>query len=203
MDSDTSLLLSSLAVLISGATAWFTLLRRGRLKMTRPSLVFFGPDGSRGPAKVFVRTFLLSTGHRGLVLEHLWVRLSTGSSSRTFGSWICGTRGELSRESGLFIGPEGRGADHHFLLPRGTDFDFPAGAYELQVHAKILGRRRAMKLWEGTFELDSSVATGISETDTGIFFDWQPDAGTYHRTLDRNRTVELSYIDLEGKAEVR
>ena len=38
---------STLALTVSAATAWRTLFRSGELRMTRPTLVYFGPDGGR------------------------------------------------------------------------------------------------------------------------------------------------------------
>ena len=73
--------ISVLALLISGVTLWLTHLRRGALKMTRPTLVFFGPDGNEGGiSKVVLRTLLYSTGKRGIVVEHLFIRLRRGET---------------------------------------------------------------------------------------------------------------------------
>ena len=36
-----------LALAVSTVTAWMTLFRRGRISMTRPAVIYFGPDGSR------------------------------------------------------------------------------------------------------------------------------------------------------------
>jgi len=42
--------ISGLALAVSGITAWLTLFSPGSLRMTQPTVVFFGPDG--GPAGV-------------------------------------------------------------------------------------------------------------------------------------------------------
>jgi hypothetical protein len=68
-----------------------------------------------------------------------------------------------------------------------------AGDHRLAVYGKVLGRRSPVKLWEGTFQIDDALALGLARTDTGAFFDLQPDTGTYHLSLDRNRTAELDY----------
>jgi len=36
--------IATLALTISGLTAWLTLLRHGTIKMTRPTQIFLGPD---------------------------------------------------------------------------------------------------------------------------------------------------------------
>jgi hypothetical protein len=37
--------ISALALTISALTAWLTMFRRGTVKMTHPSVIYFGPDG--------------------------------------------------------------------------------------------------------------------------------------------------------------
>ena len=57
---------AGLALLVSGVTFWFTLLRRGTVKMTQPAFVFFSLDGAnfRGPPKVAtVRSIRQIVGH--------------------------------------------------------------------------------------------------------------------------------------------
>lgn len=72
--------LASLSV--SGLTAWATL-RRGTIKMTRPTVIYFGPDGgARGVNKVFLRTILYSTGARGRIIEEMYLKLHRGGNHR-------------------------------------------------------------------------------------------------------------------------
>lgn len=61
--------ISALALLVSALTGWLTLIRRGDLKMTQPTVIFFGPDGGshggkKARLKVFLRTLLYSTSRR-------------------------------------------------------------------------------------------------------------------------------------------
>ncbi|HWN99986.1 MAG TPA: hypothetical protein VNS63_12045 [Blastocatellia bacterium] len=39
-----SIVISVSALVVSVTTAWLTLFRRGTIRMTQPTLVFFGPD---------------------------------------------------------------------------------------------------------------------------------------------------------------
>jgi hypothetical protein len=95
---------SLLALFISGVTLWLSHIRRGSLKMTRPTVVFFGPDGGeQGISKIFLRTLLYSTAKRGVVLENLYVRLRRGETQQNFNIWVYGEK-DLARGSGLFIG---------------------------------------------------------------------------------------------------
>src|SRR5258705_9554380 len=57
MSSSLSLGISCLALLISGITAWLTFFRKGKLVMTQPTVVFFGPDGSRFDTKKIKSTY--------------------------------------------------------------------------------------------------------------------------------------------------
>jgi len=124
--------ISVLALAISGITLWLSHLRRGRLVMTRPAVIFFGPDGGdKGISKVFLRSLLYSTAKRGVVLEYLFVRISRGETRQNFSIWVYGEK-DLARGSGLIIGQEGVATNHHFLTPSDVnEFSFDAGEYKL------------------------------------------------------------------------
>src|SRR5438105_3003152 len=72
-----TLAISCFALGVSGLTAWLTFFRKGRLAMTQPTTVFFGPDGRNfdGDSKVYLRTLLYCTAKRGYVLESLHLSL--------------------------------------------------------------------------------------------------------------------------------
>jgi hypothetical protein len=76
MASWISVIVSLLAFGTAATTAWLTLFRRGQLRMTQPTVIFFGPDGGprlgkKRPLKVFLRTLLFSTSKRGQTVESL------------------------------------------------------------------------------------------------------------------------------------
>ncbi len=107
--------ISLLALFISGVTLWLSHIRRGSLKMTKPTVVFFGPDGGeQGISKIFLRTLLYSTAKRGVVLENLYVRLRRGETQQNFNIWVYGEK-DLARGSGLFIGQEGIATNHQLF----------------------------------------------------------------------------------------
>ena len=62
-----SIIIATIALTISAITAWLTLFRRGRVRMTQPTVIFFGPDSPNSP-KVFLRTLLYSTSKRGQII---------------------------------------------------------------------------------------------------------------------------------------
>ena len=175
--------ISCLALGISGITAWLTFLHKGRLAMTQPTTVFFGPDGSSfdGESKVYLRTLLYSTAKRGYVLESLHLSLQRNETKQNFNIWVCGEKGDLDRGSGLYVPQEGVTLAHHFLLPDdGADFSFLAGSYTLVVYAKGVGQRTPTQLMTIRLSISESKAKELSAPNTGLFFDWSPDQQTYH-----------------------
>ena len=189
--------ISILALIISGVTLWLSQLRRGKLKMTRPTVVFFGPDGGDGGiSKVFLRTLLYSTGKRGIVLEHLFIRLRRGETQQNFNVWVYGEK-DLARGSGLFVGQEGIATNHHFLTPTDIQgFDFAAGEYELEVFGKIVGKDATMLLSTIRLSIDAHEAEQLRQQDHGIYFDWGPDARRYQKKIEGRRSKALDPLKL-------
>jgi hypothetical protein len=191
--------ISCLALLVSGITAWLTFFRKGKLVMTQPTVVFFGPDGSRFDSdknKIYLRTLLYSTAKRGQVLESLHVSLHRNESKQNFNIWVYGEKGNLKRGSGLFVAQEGVTFDHHFLLPEdGANFQFLSGTYTLVVSAKLVSEK-TKTLMLITLAISESQATQLSEPNTGIYYDWGPDQQAYHSHIDKKPERELSIEEL-------
>lgn len=183
-----SFAISCLALVISGATAWLTFFHKGKLLMTQPTVVFFGPDGlgfEGEKNKVYLRTLLYSTAKRGHVLESLHISLHRNESKQNFNIWVYGEKGNLKRGSGLFIPQEGVTFDHHFLLPAdGANFAFLAGTYKLVVFAKFVGEQSSNGLMTIKVSISESQAARLTEPRTGIYFDWGPDQQSYHPHID-------------------
>src|SRR5215469_1720548 len=142
--STLALVVSFLALAVSSLTAWLTFFRKGTIKMTRPTVIFFGPDATRDPGetplpKVYLRTLLFATSKRGRVVESMHISLLRNETSQNFNIWVYGD-GKLTRGSGLFVSETGMSANHHFLTPKdGSGFQFKEGIYTLNVYAKLLG----------------------------------------------------------------
>jgi hypothetical protein len=107
-----SIVISFVALVVSVATAWLTFFRAGQLRMTQPTVIFFGPDGGVHPGqkrrlKVFLRTLLYSTARRGQTIESVHVNLQRGESKQNFSIWVYGQPDDLARGSGLFVPLEG------------------------------------------------------------------------------------------------
>src|ERR1700756_5347256 len=175
---------SVLALAVSSATAWLTLFRRGSIKMTQPTVIYFGPDRARrkerpAPPKIYLRTLLFATARRGRVIESMHVTLARNEARQTFNIWVHGDE-RLVRGSGLFVGDTGVAANHHFLAPPdGTSFSFSEGAYRLELFAKLLGDPRPKKLLSQRLEITRDLATALAEPRTGLYFDWGPDSECY------------------------
>jgi len=181
--------ISLVALTISAATAWFTLFHRGRLLMTQPTSIFFGPDGSHfegAESKIYLRTLLYSSSRRGQVVESMFVTIQRGETKQNFSIWVHGGRkNDLSRGSGLFVAHEGITLNHHFLLPPdGSTFSFLAGNYRLSVYAKLVGATSPMKLAEIPLVISESQAARMQKANTGLFYDWGPDQGSYFSHID-------------------
>ena len=180
-----SIAVSVLALVVSVITLWLSHLRRGTLKMTKPTVIFFGPDGGeRGISKLFLRTLLFSTAKRGVVLEHLYVRLRRGETQQNFNIWVYGEK-DLARGSGLFVGQEGVATNHHFLLPAEiVNFEFAAGEYRLEVFGKTVEKDRVQLLSSIELSISADEAGKLREPDHGIYFDWGPDSGRYQTKIE-------------------
>ena len=170
-----SLGLSLASLALSGVTFWLTSLRKGTVRMTKPTLVFFGPDGG-GDAqpKVYLRSLLVSTSKRGVVVENMYVRLRRGEDSVLSSVWSYGERNALVPGGGVFVGPEGVSSNHHFLLPR--EHQFIAGTYAVEIFARVLGRDSPLPLH--SIEVDFS--TDQFSDSSGVFFRWLPESNGYH-----------------------
>lgn len=191
--------ISLAALAISAVTAWLVYFRRGTIKATHPTVIYFGPDGGgpRSP-KVFLRTLLFSTAKRGRVIESLHVTLARHETRQNFPVWVFGD-GALVRGSGLFVGETGISASHHFLAPAdaGT-FRFLEGRYQLTLVAKLLGDSASVVLLTEVLDVTVELAAALREEGTGLYFDWGPDSGRYLPHIDRRPVSTLSNDPLAG-----
>lgn len=181
-----SFTISAAALAVSALTAWFTVLRRGRLQATWPSMVYLGPDGrSGGPPKVVLRFLLFTGGARGQAIEHMHVRLSLRDRAQSFSVWVHDDGNGLVRGSGLHVPPTGLPAYHHFLLSKSeTDFQFAAGQAIVEVYAKPVGSAAVRLLRVGPLSISPDHAEAMRSGRAGLFFDWSSDANDFDSHLD-------------------
>jgi hypothetical protein len=195
-----SLVFSCFALIVSATTAWLTLFRKGKLVMTQPTVVFFGPDGSRSDSqknKVYLRTLLYCTAKRGQVVESLHISLYRNESKQNFNIWVYGDKGDLKRGSGLYVPQEGVTFDHHFLLPEdGANFSFLSGSYRLIVFAKLIRSSTFYELASINLKISEAQALKLAEPSTGIYFDWETDQQSYHSHINIKPEKEPDFIRL-------
>lgn len=181
--------ISVAALVVSVGTAWLTLLRKGRVSMTRPTQVYFRPGipGETGEAsgqQIMVRSLIYSTAQRGQIIENMFASIRRGETRQNFNIWVYGERGDLRRGSGLFVDQRGITVDHYFLPPDdGSTFNFRDGDYTVEVFATLVGSDKVHRLSVTRLRLPFEMATTASSTGGEIFFDWGPDSGEYHPHL--------------------
>jgi hypothetical protein len=174
--------ISSLSISI--LTLWLTLLRKGTVRMTQPTMLFFGRD-AEGMSKIFLRTLLYSTSKRNQIIESMFVKVKRGESIQNFNLWVYGDDDHLSRGSGINISPDGLTCNHHFLTPKdGTTYNFLAGDYEIEVYASLIGLKSPILLSTINLFLGNNEAIALKNDDVGIFFNWGPDSKKYHASID-------------------
>jgi len=202
------LVISALALLVSITTAWLTLFRRGTVRMTHPTVIYFGPDAGASPddprPKVFLRALLFSTAKRGRVLQCMHIALSRNETRQNFNVWVYGD-GKLVRGSGLFVGETGVEANHHFLAPRdGSSFRFTEGRYRLDVFAHLLGDEHRTRLFSQTLEVSRELAAALAATpNAGLYFDWGPDAEGYLPHIECAPSTPITLLEKLERAQFK
>jgi hypothetical protein len=187
--------ISITALAVSAGTAWFTVFRRGTVKMTRPSFVAFSYDVPKSQvlsdrpqpkAKIFLRALLYSTGKRGHVIENMFLVVRRGMEKQTFNVWGYGADEKLSRGSGLFVGETGLAANHHFnsLTSLSEPFFLP-GDYTLDVFVALVGRKKPLNVTSIEVTVPEDARQDMANPDTAIWFDWEPDRNHYHGHVER------------------
>ena len=171
-----ALTISIIALVISGLTFWLARIRKGSLKMTRPSIIcFLGQNGNDEP-KIFIRTLLYSTAEQGQYIQNMFIRIHRAETIQNFNVWAYGDKG-LVRGSGLFASKTGVSVYHHFLLPKNEQWLFDAGEYKIEVYAEIVNRS-TKKIFEQKLSLTTEQSDDIKQ-GKAIYFDWAPNTGQY------------------------
>jgi hypothetical protein len=191
-----SIIISLTALTISALTFWLTRLKKGVVKMTRPTIIFFGPDGGgERHNKIFIRTLLYSTSDRGQYIQNMFIRLQRGETVQNFNVWVYDDKG-LVRGSGLFISKNGIACNHHFLLPKdGDNYSFLPGDYTRQVFIEPVNGSPRM-LFEQKLNLTKEQSDEMKTRTAGTYFDWAPNSQTYFSHVDLRPKEDKEISDL-------
>ncbi len=169
--NNTTIIISVLSLFVSGWTFWATRIKRGSIRMTRPSIIcFLGSNGNDQP-KVFIRTLLYGTSEQGQYIQNMHIRMIRGLYSYEFSVWAYGDNG-MVRGSGLFLSKAGISTYHHFLLSKNDTKKFIAGDYLLLIYAETV-KGKTIKLFEHRLSLTEQEAIELAK-DRSIEFDWFP-----------------------------
>ncbi len=166
-----SITISIVALLVSLGTFWLLYIDRGRLRMTKPTIVFIGFDAPKSIPKVFFRTLLYSTATRGQVVEGMYVVVRHDGRECIFSFWGYGDVGKLSPGSGLYVDRTGVTFDHHFLISIDDKrYCFGVGEYEIDVIANVVGCRKPVKLHTIKLTLSDAMTSVLMQKD-GVLFE--------------------------------
>lgn len=183
---------------VAFSALWIVHLRRGTLKMTQPTMLFFGRDQRPQIPKLYLQTLLFSTSAKGQIIENMYIRLhAPAGGPYRFDFWAYSEKDKISRGSGLFVSQSGVVCDNHFLLrfdiPTNDnqlpvpEFLFWPGEYTAEVFAKVLGRSRADRLMQVQFTVSGQQAGEISQLrDAGIFLDLDSETNSYVGHVERH-----------------
>jgi hypothetical protein len=178
-----ALTISIVSLVISGLTFWLTRLRKGKLKMTHPSIICFMGQNGRDEPKVFMRTLLYATADLGQYIQNMFVRVHRAETIQNFNIWVYNDK-ELVRGSGLFVGKAGISTYHHFLLPNKENWEFIAGEYTLEIFAELVDNR-TKKLFELKLHLSKDEEHALrNDKKATVFFNWAPNAKNYSSHID-------------------
>lgn len=176
---------SVLALLVSSVVAWLTLGKKGTVRMTRPSIIYFGYDREDNVTrpfapKIFMRTLIFATAEKGRVIESLYVTLTSESVAYSFSYWGYGHRNDLVRGSGLFVGKNGVEANHHFNpTEEPENFKLAEGEWNLEVFAHLLDDSKDLSLHKTTLTINQDEADELTNRLAGIHFDWEASENKY------------------------
>lgn len=191
-----SLTVSLIAIIISLRVFWLTRVKKGIVKMTRPTIICFVPENGGDKPKVFMRMLLYSTSDMGQYIQNMYVRLQQGEYIQNFNIWAY-KDGELIRGSGLFINKSGVSLYHHFLLPKDEiNCKFLAGNYKLQVIAETVDGKLT-KIFEVKLSL-SKEHQDTMNNGKATYFDWVPNSQTYFSYSDSGpkNTAKESFVKM-------
>lgn len=191
-----SIIIATVALLVSIFTLWINNFRRGRLKLTQPVLFSFLYELPSGEPKVFLRASLYTTGKRGHVIEGMYIKLKRQDASQIFDFWMYGETKNLMIGSGLRVGEDGVSYNHHFVPPKESVFDFEPGEYTIEVYARVVNHRSPILLSTVKLQVTPELAIALRNRDNGVIFTRLGEAAGYRAHISHPPAeVPTSFLD--------
>jgi hypothetical protein len=185
--ADITTVLAIASFILSIFTLWMTQFQRGRLGMTQPTLICLKREMPSARPKIFLRTLLFATATKGRVIENMFLRVHQPMGTFIFDFWGHTEAGKLTLGSGLFVGQAGVACDHHFNPRHGAEnFLFHDGDYRVEIFATTVRRKRAEKLMEVSFTIDSQQAAELVQIlDRELLLFWDADTRAYEGQVEQ------------------
>lgn len=175
-------IISTLALGISVLTAWLTLLRKGKLKMTPPTPLLLGYE--EGKAKISFFTMLYSSAFRGQVVESMYVILKQDGKKHLFNRWAYVYESH-AYASGCYVKPEGVAQNHQFYI-LDYNFIFQPGKVQIDIYARLAPKKKDALLKTIQLQIPIEKKSECENKIKGIMFEWEPDKKNYSLRIDKN-----------------
>jgi len=190
--------ISLLGVTASGLLAWYANLHRGKVKIARPTYIYFDCDsegfGGQVPKKsVVMGTTISCTGKRGRIIEALSIIIIGAGKSWTFDRWCIEESGEVKPASGLPIPGDGINAHHYFYLQEDVDeIGLVPGEYEFEVSASVHGFKVPKSLHKITLSVPENPLLETRPLNYRARFYWRAHSPLYFTNVEALTTATRS-----------
>jgi hypothetical protein len=199
MENIVSIVIAGLSLVVSVFAFWQTSLHKGKVKMTKPTIVALAFDGIKGPPKVFLRMLLYNTSKQGAIIETMFLEIESNGVRQVFEVWGYGLgefyengREKLVKGSGMYVSEQGVAYNHHFVAARNREYIFSSGVHTIKVYAIIKGKKT--KLSEIEVEVTEELAATLAKQTLNVLFDWSYESKSYIAQLEKPSGDILAYL---------
>ena len=195
-----AVLLSALALLLSGIALYVVNFWKGKIRCSKPKQFFFGyANEDKTTANVSVQCFMHSTGIVGQVIDHMFLEVEQGETKQAFTSWSAGTNpNNRARLAGFKVPRDGHSIDFIFFTPpQSKNFRFSKGNLTARLKVRLSGSKKYETLFEEKFKLEENLYTAIDTLNLAVFElgstgeSYHSYADTYKTSLPNNKEIEI------------
>ena len=179
-----SLIISALALGLSGLTAWLTLLRKGELKITQPTPLLL--DYEKGFARVSFYTMIYSSAFRGQIIESMHVIVKQNNIEHQFNNWAY-SQDSRAYASGCYIKPEGVPQNHQFITSE-DNIVFNTGDITIEVYARLPSKTEAHLLKSIKLTIPENQQQSCRTKSLSLMLEWEPNKQIYGLRNSKNPT---------------